>query len=110
MKKCILIFISVFSVLLPSVGHTTELKYRVIQSWQSDKQIKLRSWWEKNLFHTLEECEKMMVSAFSGNDSYLIKKISVLNNYDEAEDRVILYLRRSDGTIQVQWLCVDFKS
>ena len=111
MKKLLIIFTLLFSVMFSSTSYSTELKYRIIQTWESDEIIKHRSFWKENLFLSLEQCEKAMISAIVSNDiNYQIKTISILNVNNIFEERTILYKRRPDGTIQVQWGCLDFNS
>ena len=88
------------------------LHYRIIQTWDSNSNNNLilqRSWWKFNRFNTLRECEEAMMKRIY-NSSYSTYTIKVLNNYDNFEYRKVIYQRRKDGTLQVQWGCLDFKN
>ena len=88
------------------------LHYRIIQSWEDtsiDNRFELRSWWEFNRFKTLSECEAEIIKKIY-NPRYSTNTIKVLNNYDDFEDRKVIYQKRKDGTLQVQWGCIDFKN
>ena len=88
------------------------LHYRIIQTWFSNSNNNLilqRSWWKFNRFNTLRECEEAMMNRIY-NSRYSSYTIKVFNNYNNFEYRKVIYQRRKDGTIQVQWGCVDFKN
>ena len=88
------------------------LHYRIIQSWEDtsvDNRFKQRSWWGFNRFSTLSECEAEMMKEIY-NSRYSTNTIEVLNIYDDFEYRKVIYQKRNDGTLKVQWGCLDFKN
>ena len=88
------------------------LHYRIIQSWEDtsvDNRFKQRSWWGFNRFSTLSECEAEIMKEIY-DSGYSTNTIKVLNIYDDFEYRKVIYQKRNDGTLKVQWGCLDFKN
>lgn len=112
MKKLILFSAFIF-ISFPSFSD--DKVYHIIQSWQAtgDNHIRLNSYWADNSFSTLSLCEKNMLEEVyigrAGKYKYEITTIETLNLNLETEERTTIYIRRDNGTIQVQFNCVDFK-
>jgi hypothetical protein len=108
--KHFILFFAFILISFPSLS--SDRVYHIIQSWQDGDQndeINIRSHWENNSYGSLSLCEKSMIKKFNANNQYEITVSETLNVNDEFEEKIKLTIRRDDGTIQVQWICVDFK-